>query len=164
MIVYHGSTVLVEVPEILTSARKLDFGEGFYTTSNREQAVRWSERVCERRNTKIQIISEYEFDFKTADKVLKIVSFCEPDEEWLDFISLNRNGSIQPTLYDIAIGPVADDDIYGTVLLYEQGFLDKDAAIKRFKVRKLYDQILFHTDESLKYCRFIKHEMIGGAS
>jgi hypothetical protein len=36
MTVYHGSTVAVETPIILQSERKLDFGEGFYTTPNRE--------------------------------------------------------------------------------------------------------------------------------
>ena len=66
------------------------------------------------------------------------------------------------TASDIAIGPVADDDVYGTIILYEQGFLDKETAIKRLKVRKLYNQILFHTEKSLQFCRYIKCESIGG--
>ena len=37
MIVYHGSTVLVEKPEIRRSAAFLDFGPGFYTTTSYEQ-------------------------------------------------------------------------------------------------------------------------------
>jgi len=45
MILYHGSNVVVERPKILQSVRMLDFGVGFYTTSNKEQAVRWAEKA-----------------------------------------------------------------------------------------------------------------------
>ena len=38
MRIYHGSDVVVKIPKILTANRLLDFGEGFYTTSNYEQA------------------------------------------------------------------------------------------------------------------------------
>ena len=39
MILYHGSNVVVEQPEILKPSHALDFGSGFYTTLNRDQAV-----------------------------------------------------------------------------------------------------------------------------
>ncbi|MCL2639040.1 MAG: DUF3990 domain-containing protein [Oscillospiraceae bacterium] len=162
MIIYHGSTVPVETPKILQSERKLDFGEGFYTTYNREQAVRWSERVCAKRNTSVRIISEYEFDLELAERELKIIRFGKPDEDWLDFVSANRSGHMTSVPYDIAIGPVADDDVYGTILLYEQGILDKSEAIKRLKVKELFNQILFHTEKSLQYCRYARHKAIGG--
>ena len=38
MILYHGSNVEVREPKIIVSNRTLDFGAGFYTTSNKEQA------------------------------------------------------------------------------------------------------------------------------
>ncbi|MCL2421210.1 MAG: DUF3990 domain-containing protein [Defluviitaleaceae bacterium] len=162
MIIYHGSTVPVEKPQIMKSERKLDFGEGFYTTYNREQAIRWSERVAVRRKTSVRIITEYEFSLLDAEKSLQIISFNKPDEAWLDFISANRNGHALSKLYDIVIGPVANDVVYTAVLLYEQGLLDKDAAIKRLKVQALYNQILFHTDASLQFCNYIRHEVVGG--
>lgn len=62
MTIYHGSTVPVEIPQILKSARMLDFGEGFYTIFNHEQAIRWSERVAAKRETNIRIITEYALD------------------------------------------------------------------------------------------------------
>ncbi|MCL2336522.1 MAG: DUF3990 domain-containing protein [Firmicutes bacterium] len=40
MIIYHGSTVPVEIPKILPSERMLDFGEGFYTTRLEEDQVK----------------------------------------------------------------------------------------------------------------------------
>lgn len=42
MIVYHGSIVPVLKPEIRVSELFLDFGYGFYTTSNKEQAIKWT--------------------------------------------------------------------------------------------------------------------------
>ncbi len=38
MILYHGSNVAVREPSIIVSNRALDFGAGFYTTSNLAQA------------------------------------------------------------------------------------------------------------------------------
>ena len=39
MILYHGSNVEVREPKIIVSNRTLDFGAGFYTTSNKGQPV-----------------------------------------------------------------------------------------------------------------------------
>ena len=144
----------------------LDFGEGFYTTSNREQAERWSERVAERRNMNAQIISEYEyeFDFDAAVKDITVISFSKPDESWLDFVCQNRSGKVPSMPYDIAIGPVANDQVYTVVTLFEQGLLQREAAITELKVRKLYNQTLFHTEKSLQYCHYIRSFQVGGAS
>ena len=163
MIVYHGSTIPIDVPKILKSERMLDFGEGFYTTLNRKQAERWAERVAEKRKLNTQVITEYEFDFDTAIKELTIISFDKPDGNWLDFVCQNRGGKIPSMPYDIATGPVANDQVYTVVTLFEQGLLPKDAAITELKVRKLYNQTLFHTERSLAFCRYIRHFEIGGA-
>ncbi len=38
MIVFHGSNVIVDYPDIEHSYRSLDFGKGFYVTTVKEQA------------------------------------------------------------------------------------------------------------------------------
>ena len=162
MIIYHGSNVIVEQPKILQNERMLDFGIGFYTTSNKEQAIRWTEIVANRHIIKDQILSVYEFDYEAAKRETTIIYFDEPNGEWLDFVTANRTGREITEYYDIVIGPVANDQVFATVILYEQGFLDKDAAIKALKVQGLFNQILFHTETSLHYCRFIEHIKIGG--
>ena len=164
MVVFHGSTFPVEIPKILKSERMLDFGNGFYTTSNIEQAGRWAEIVAVKRRTNVRVISEYEFDFSAAEKKLTVISFDKPDDKWLEFVYSNRSGRISAAHFDVAIGPVANDQVYTVVTLYEQGVLSREAAIMELKVRKLYNQILFHTEKSLNYCRYIRHTMIGGAS
>ena len=162
MIVYHGSTTPIEAPKILKSKRMLDFGEGFYTTSNKDQANRWAEIVAARRNTKLRYVTEYEFDLSAASRELTVIAFDRPDERWLDFVCLNRSGKVPADLYDIAMGPVANDQVYTVVALYEQGVISKEAAIIELKVRELYDQILFHTENSLSYCKYLRHTQIGG--
>lgn len=49
MTVYHGSNVEVKEPMILKPNRELDFGNGFYTTTNLEQAVAFAKRVTQNR-------------------------------------------------------------------------------------------------------------------
>jgi len=162
MIVYHGSVVPVKIPKIIKSNRMLDFGIGFYTTMNAEQADRWSEIVAYKRQTDIRVITEYEFDLESAKNELSVLSFNKPDDEWLDFVCMNRSGQIPEKSYDIAIGPVANDQVFTVVTLYEQGVLSKEAAIFELRVRELYSQTLFHTYKSLNYCQYIQHTTIGG--
>lgn len=44
MIVFHGSTEVIQHPDVKHSYRYLDFGTGFYVTTIREQAIRWAQR------------------------------------------------------------------------------------------------------------------------
>jgi len=160
MILYHGSNVVVKKPEILQSGRMLDFGTGFYTTSNKEQAIRWAEKVSVRREPKNQVLSIYEIDFGAAKKELEIIHFDAPNAEWLDFVCNNRCGRKTVTPYDIVIGPVADDKVYSVIQFYENGVYNREDAIKRLKVEGLYNQILFHTEKALMHCHFTKFERL----
>lgn len=162
MILYHGSTVIVKEPQILLSQRYLDFGMGFYTTSSEEQAKRWALKVGARRKSREQYISIYDFDFEAAKKALQLIEFSKADESWLDFVCTCRSGKNVNMDYDMVMGPVADDNVYATVQLYELGVLDKEEVVKRLKVEALYNQILFHTEESLAFCRYQKAYQIGG--
>ena len=42
IIVFHGSVVEVDKPLVKLGRKNLDFGQGFYVTDLREQAVRWA--------------------------------------------------------------------------------------------------------------------------
>ena len=162
MIVYHGSTIVVDKPLILQSERFLDFGTGFYTTTNKEQATRWALRVAARRKAETQYISVYEFDYERAKKELKMIYFEGADEVWLNFICACRSGKSIIEEYDIVFGPVADDNVYAMVQLFELGVLDKDETIKRLKVETLYDQVLFHTEKALSLCSYKEFIVLEG--
>ena len=51
MILYHGSNVIVETPILVQQTRALDFGCGFYTTTNKTQAEAFAKRVTAIRKT-----------------------------------------------------------------------------------------------------------------
>ena len=62
--------------------------------------------------------------------------------------------------YDIVKGPVANDRVYASFALYEAGLLNKDALITELRTYKLVNQILLHTEASLKSIQFIKAEKL----
>lgn len=159
MLLYHGSTIVVEKPRLIAQNRYLDFGFGFYTTSNREQAEKFAKRVAQRRGG-IPIINIYKFDEEKAKKQLTIKQFSSPDETWLDFVAQNRAGSYSGKKCDLIIGPVANDDVYQSVHLYFLGVLTKNQTLKALKVKKLFDQYVFSTEKALSLLTFINAEEV----
>lgn len=157
MNIFHGSVVSVEKPEIRIGDRYLDFGFGFYTTTNKEQAIKWAEKQKNRKGCNIGYISIYDFDIEKAETELKIIRFEKADKKRLEFVLENRKGECQE-VYDIVIGPVADDGVYEIVRFYEMGVYDLKEALKRLKIEEMYNQILFHTEKSLAYLKFITAE------
>jgi hypothetical protein len=75
MIVFHGSTELVENPEIRKSEYYLDFGIGFYTTTSYEQAERWAQIKMHRLNKNVGYVAKYEFDYEAAKQTANIIRF-----------------------------------------------------------------------------------------
>ncbi len=92
MILYHGSIVPVEKPEIRKGNYFLDFGVGFYTTTSYEQAVRWAQIKMRREDKSCGYVSSYEFDLETAKKMTVIRRFDSADMIWLQFVVGNRRG------------------------------------------------------------------------
>lgn len=155
MIVYHGSDVVVEKPILIPSKRTLDFGAGFYTTTNKEQAISFAHKVSLRNKSKTKAVSMYEINFEKIKIKLNILKFDRPDEEWLNFVFANRQGIYKGKQYDIVIGAVADDTIYKVFSLYEAGILTKEETLKRLKIRKLFDQATLCTERALRELKYI---------
>lgn len=154
MKLYHGSNMIVQQPELIVQNRFLDFGFGFYTTTNKMQAVSFANKVIKRRKNGKPIVNIYDFDEKKASENLQILKFDFANEAWLDFVSMNRAGEYKGKQYDIIIGAVADDDIYRTFALYTEGLLTKEQTLENLKIKKLYDQVVFATDKALEYLIF----------
>ena len=87
-------------------------------------------------------------------------SFDTADEEWLRFVVNNRRNIGIPDAADIHMGPVADDNVYQTIRLFETEILSADETVKRLKTEVLHDQIAFHTARALSYCRFIESRSV----
>ena len=118
MNLYHGSNVAVETPNLVLSRKNLDFGIGFYTTVNKDQAV--------------------------------------------DFAHQNRRGTYTGKPYDLIIGPVANDDVFATLIVYEQGILNVEQTLEALKVKELYSQFVFKTEKALSLLKYV-HSFDPGA-
>ena len=94
MILYHGSNVIVEQPKLIRQNRYLDFGFGFYTTTNRDQAVNFAQKVTDRRKTGAATLNIYSVEEAVAFKECSLLRFDSPDEAWLDFVAENRQGEV----------------------------------------------------------------------
>lgn len=153
MILYHGSNVEVKEPILLKVQRELDFGRGFYTTSDMEQAARWAWRTAKRRGESNAFVTVYEVKDDEL-KNIRLLSFDSPNVEWLNFVVKNRKGEYIAGDWDIISGPVADDQTAQVIDLYLEGAYDEEEAIRRFLTQRLKDQYAFKTDEALKLLIF----------
>ncbi len=154
MTLYHGSTEIVEKPGIITGDKFLDFGFGFYTTTSKEQALRWAEIKKKRTRSENAYLNIYEIeDSVFSNHSFSVLNFDNPSREWLEFVIGNRRGSISHN-YDIIQGPVANDTLYRIISIYESGVLTFEETIQRLKVHELYDQLSFHSEKALEHLIF----------
>lgn len=157
MLLYHGSTMAVRKPIVSRGRGKTDFGKGFYTTTSREQAEKWAQIKRDRMGDEAHaIVSVFELD----DAVLNNSAyhtrhFDGATAEWLDFVVGNRRGEVHHN-FDLIMGPVANDRLYATITLYENGILDANAAIEQLNTHQLFDQLSFHTTKACKLLTFVE--------
>ena len=160
MISYHGSNVTVDHPKLVRQNRYLDFDYGFYTTTNREQAVNFAQNVTERRKNGLATLNMYSVDEAVAFKECSLLRFNSPDQAWLEYVSANRQGTYNGKHYDMIYGAVANDNVYRTITLYMTGILDKKQALEALKIKKLFNQLVFATEMSLRYLNFEGSELV----
>mgnify|MGYP004732802187 FL=1 len=142
IIVYHGSTQIVEFPEIRIVKYNKDFYFGFYCTIMPEQTKRWATRF---------IINEYLY---RPNEKMRTLIFPEMTEEWLDFITSCRLG--EPHDYDIVEGPMVNDTIFNYVQDFVDGRISRAAFWELAKFKKPTHQISFHTAKALTTLEFLK--------
>lgn len=159
MKIYPGSLEIVEHPKIIQPNRKLDYGEGFYTTTSKTQAREWVGRRMREQKATWGYVNIYEFDDQKMAE-LNCLLFSEPTEEWAKFVMANRTQKGFSHDYDIVYGPVANDRVYFQFGLYESGAIGVETLISELKTYKLVDQYLFHTERALTCLHFIESTKI----
>jgi hypothetical protein len=109
MKLYHGSYIIIDVIDLTKAKPYKDFGRAFYLTKFQKQAKFWADRLGREHGT-LGVVSEFEFDeYAYEDESLKVLVLEKYDEQWLDFVVLNRSNRKQMHDYDIVEVPVADD-------------------------------------------------------
>lgn len=153
MILYHGSNMEIRDPKLIPSKRLLDFGAGFYMTSDFKQAEKWALRTTRMREIGVPTVSVFEIKEEELRK-LELLIFKSANKEWLRYISANRTGKPTDKVFDIIVGPVANDQTIRTINNYLKGYLPEDIAIQLLLPQKLKDQYAFRTEKALAFLKF----------
>lgn len=140
MILYHGSTVEVAHPDPRRSRKNLDFGQGFYLTSYKEQAERWAKRKAAFEGAQA-VVNAYDL----ADDLssFNVLRFDENDAGWVEFVCDCRHGGDSYLGYDVIVGCVADDKVYEAVNMYFRGLWSMEATLGALRFYDKNDQYCF---------------------
>lgn len=147
MKVYHGSTDIIEKPNVRFSKDYLGFGKGFYLTSYQKQAEKWALRKSLRKR-KEPIVNVYEL--RDSLEAYRVLSFDNENEKWLDFVCSCRRGEALYKDYDVIIGRVANDDVFKTVDMYFRGLWDKEKTIESLTYYRKNNQICVVQQKALQ--------------
>jgi hypothetical protein len=156
MHLYHGGTEVIEKPEVRIANRPVDFGDGFYTTSDFEQASNFAKLRADFRKMDFGIVNSYEIDEKLFASFF-VLKFENPSEEWFDFVIDCRRGGRLFEKYDLIIGPVANDRVFRVLDFYEAGVYSKEYAINELLPYKLSNQYVFFNKDLISDLRFVKY-------
>ena len=156
MNLYHGSTMVVRKPNVKRGRKRTDFGQGFYLTTDFEQARRWALLKQQREISTKAVVSVFEFDETILNNSsYNVLTYNGPTEEWLNFVVKNRKTGTTHN-YDYVMGPVANDQLYATIAMYERGSLTVEAAIVQLKSHVLFNQLSCHTDKAVANIKFLE--------
>jgi len=151
MKVYHGSYTEINEIDLTFCEVSRDFGQGFYVTNLRKQAEYWAERKS-RKQHNVGFVTEFEYNENICRMMkLNVLRFDDYNDEWLEFVVLNRKNETERQVhdYDIIEGPVADDKIATEVDRYIEGFISKEQFLSDLTHNPSH-QICFCTLQSLQ--------------
>lgn len=139
MRLFHGSNMSIEEIDLAKCNLYKDFGQAFYLTEDREQALVVA-------NARVSlfggepVVNEYEFDeSKLTDGALQFCCFEGYTEDWADFIFKHRDDSIVPPYmhdFDVVYGPIANDRVGMQIRNYRIGNIDKAEFMRRLEYMK----------------------------
>mgnify|MGYP002513218819 FL=1 len=153
MILYHGSNMEVAVPDLAKSKPFKDFGQGFYLSADKDQAMRMAEQKTLLMMTGEPIVTEFDFDESLLQSgELSVKVFEDYSVEWATFILKNRDiHEKHPTHdYDIVFGPIADDGVTYQLRRHQSGAISIEELVRELKyARGITFQYFFGTPVAL---------------
>ena len=154
MKLYPGSNMSIEEIDLKRGRKGKDFGQGFYLSADRNQALMMAERTVDREESGEATLTTYLFDesilFEPTD--LRVKVFENYSKEWAEFIIKNRrNKSLQPTHdYDIVYGPIADDKVGLQINRYHLQYISMEELIRQLSFLRPTFQYFFGTERAIK--------------
>lgn len=177
--VYHGSYIEVVAPDNNKCRYGKDFGRGFYVTTDREQAIRFtrtavkkaiSDRLIDPQATE-GVLNEYTLADDLSD--LNAYEFTDADAQWLHCVVAHRKkNSFEDEVakwknYDVISGKIANENTNLVITAYMDGAYGDPGsdradriAIDFLEPDNLKDQICFRTPQSIKALSFVGSEKI----
>ena len=150
--VYHTGFAIVQTPDLQFGRSNTDFGQGFYLSDDLAFAGRWAKA---RKN-----LSVYLNTYRLALDGLRIKRFRR-DAAWYDYIYANRAGRPDTlTTYDAVIGPIACDTIYDTLGVLTSGLIDKEVALKAYRLVPSYWQIVLKSTKAVSALEWVEARAI----
>lgn len=175
MIIFHGSTEIVEVPVFGKGSENNDYGKGFYCTESLELAKEWA---CP--TVQDGFANQYEFDM-TGLNVMYLNRDGYSILNWIAILLQNRifpkrspiarqaseyllNGFLPDTTgYDVIWGYRADDSYF----TYAKDFLNNTISVgqlaRAMKLGELGEQVVLMSPKAFEQIRFIKYEIADGS-
>ncbi len=175
MILYHGSSEIIEVPIYGFGSDKNDYGRGFYCTESEELAKEWA---CP--TVKDGFANKYEFDISD----LKVLYLNKDEYNILNWIALLLNNRIfqkrspisrqaskyileeflpDTSEYDVIWGYRADDSYFS----YARDFLNNVISVSQLsnamKLGELGEQIVLMSPKAFEKIKFIEYEISDGS-
>ena len=153
MILFHGSNMIIETPDLSKSKPFKDVGRGFYLSANETQAQRMAEQRTSLTQFGKPTVTRFSFDETIMEsEELKVLVFNDYCEEWAEFVLKNRDiNQPQPTHnYDIVYGPIADDGVTFQLRRFKAGAISLKELVDQLRFAKgITYQYFFGTDLAL---------------
>lgn len=174
MDIYHGSPLIIEVPEFGKGNPMNDYGLGFYCTEDIELAKEWA---C--KTPKDGFANKYSID-KTGLDILNLTSGDWHILNWLAILLENRSFEIGNPIAkdakeyilqiflpdyknrDIVIGYRADDSYFSYAKAFLNGGIPLMVLAKAMKLGKLGEQICIRSKVAFSRLQYIDATLAGG--
>lgn len=176
--VYHGSYMIVEKPDISQCKTGKDFGQGFYVTTSRMQALSFAKTSTRKAIINGIVPKDTKFGYVSAFTLenlnnLKVYEFKDADSEWLHCVvahrkTLGMKDEIAKWItYDVMYGKIANDNTNLVITAYMDGLYGPigtekadDIAIGFLEPENLKDQFCFRSVESMTKLTYIGNERV----
>ena len=175
MIIYHGSTEIVEVPVYGKGSENNDYGKGFYCTESLELAKEWA---CP--TVQDGFANQYEFDMtglnvmylnRDGYSILNLIAILLQNRIFPKRSPIARQASKylldgflpDTTGYDVIWGYRADDSYF----TYAKDFLNNTISVgqltRAMKLGELGEQIVLMSPKAFERIQFMKYEIADGS-
>jgi hypothetical protein len=165
---YHGTIYDFDEIDLKQGKPYKDFGQGFYCSETRSQAIGIATRNYNTELAKLKALEDpaktlhkwlYTYEFpRSAQGKLSVKVFDSADKAWLQFVSENRRSAKPIHDYDIVIGPTANDRTNASIQLYFSGAYGQVGADRAMEIllevlmpNNLPSQTFFATERAVQF-------------